>query len=279
MAKKIQLAAIQMCSSDDVTDNCQRAEQLLAKAAAKGAKIAVLPESFGCMSRQDRDLLALREPEGQGRLQQFLADCACRYELWLVGGTVPLVADNLNKVRATCLVYRPDGVCVGRYDKRHLFDAQVTKKQSYQESAIFEAGQSSLSVATAFGRLAVAVCYDLRFPELFRELLTPGFELVALPAAFTATTGKAHWKSLLRARAIENQTYIIAANQWGQHPSGRTTYGHSLIVDPWGEILAVLPKGEGVVMAQFEPDRLEQLRQHFPVLSHRQIHCSSGNSQ
>jgi nitrilase len=230
----------------------------------------VLPENFALMGRRESDKLALREQEGHGPLQDFLAEQAARHHLWLVGGTLPLQGRDAERTRASCLVYDDQGRRVARYDKLHLFDVQVVDSgERYQESASIEPGDQAAVVDTPFGRLGLAVCYDLRFPELFRALLAQGMELLALPAAFTAATGKAHWETLLRARAIENLCYGIAAAQGGRHSNGRETYGDSLIVDPWGVVLARLATGPGVVLADLDRDRLRHIRQQFPALQHR----------
>jgi len=264
------VAALQMVSGPDIETNLRDAEGLIHRAAASGARLAVLPENFALMGRHETDKLAAREPQGDGPIQTFLAEQSARHRLWLVGGTIPLVAGVDNKVRATCLVFDPQGRLAARYDKIHLFDVQVAESgESYRESATIEPGDEPVVVETPFGRLGLAVCYDLRFPELFRLLLDRGMEILALPAAFTATTGKAHWEILLRARAIENLCYVIAAAQGGRHANGRETYGDSMIIDPWGTILGRRPTGPGIVLAELDRDRLHTLRQQFPAVHHR----------
>ena len=268
------MAAIQMVSGPDVAENLAAAAELLARAAAGGARLAVLPENFALMGRGENDKVRVREAEGEGPIQLFLAEQAARHGLWLVGGTIPLrtVGDD-DRVRAACLLFDDRGRQVARYDKVHLFDVQVVgSAERYAESATIEPGDRYVVAATPLGRLGLAVCYDLRFPEQFRCMVEQGMELLVLPAAFTAATGKAHWETLLRARAIENQCYVIASAQGGKHANGRETYGDSLIIDPWGEILARLPHGPGVVLAEFNRERLENVRQQFPVLQHR-VHC------
>ncbi|MFO1425060.1 MAG: carbon-nitrogen hydrolase family protein [Candidatus Competibacteraceae bacterium] len=265
------IAAIQMVSGPDVAENLAAAAELLTQAAARGAGLAVLPENFALMGQRESDKLAAREVEGGGPMQAFLAEQAARHRLWLVGGTIPLrVAGDDSRVRAACLLFDDRGRRVARYDKAHLFDVQVVgSAERYAESATIAPGDRYVVADTALGRLGLAVCYDLRFPEQFRALVDQGMELLALPAAFTATTGLAHWETLLRARAIENQCYVIASAQGGKHANGRETYGDSLIVDPWGEILARLPQGPGVVLAEFSRERLENVRRQFPALQHR----------
>ncbi len=265
------MAAIQMVSGPEVAGNLAAAADLLAQAAAGGARLAVLPENFALMGRREDDKVAAREVEGAGPIQAFLAEQAARHRLWLVGGTIPLrAAGDDRRVRAACLLFDDQGRRVARYDKVHLFDVQVVgSAERYAESATIEPGIRYVVAETPVGRLGLAVCYDLRFPEQFRALVERGAELLALPAAFTAPTGAAHWETLLRARAIENQCYVIAAAQGGRHANGRETYGDSLIADPWGVILHRWAHGPGVVLAEFSRDRLDSVRRQFPVLEHR----------
>ncbi len=271
MADVSMMAAIQMVSGPGVAENLAAAANLLAQAADQGAQLAVLPENFALMGQREGDKLAVREAEGEGLIQTFLAEQAARHRLWLVGGTIPLqAAGDESRVRAACLLYDDRGRPVARYDKVHLFDVQVVgSAEHYTESATIAPGDRYVVAETPLGRLGLAVCYDLRFPEQFRALVDRGMEILALPAAFTATTGQAHWETLLRARAIENQCYVIAAAQGGKHANGRETYGDSLIIDPWGAILNRQPWGPGVVLAEFSRERLENVRRQFPVLEHR----------
>ncbi len=263
-------AAVQMISGADVAANLREAGRLLGRAAAAGAQLLVLPENFALMGLKESAKLAVREPEGDGPIQDFLAGQAARHGCWLVGGTIPLVAAAADKVRAACLLFDPQGRLAARYDKMHLFDVQVPGNQeSYRESATIEPGDRPMVADTPFGRLGLAVCYDLRFPELFRALLDRGMELLALPAAFTAVTGRAHWEALLRARAIENLCYVIAAAQGGRHANGRETYGDSMIVDPWGVVLERWPHGPGLALAQLDRQRLDTIRRQFPAIQHR----------
>lgn len=264
------MAALQMVSGSAVEANLHVAARLIAQAAEVGAQLVVLPENFAFMGQREVDKLAVAEREGIGPIQAFLADQAARHNLWVVGGTMPLRADAVDKVRASCLVFDNTGQRVARYDKLHLFDVALPEvDERYCESESIEPGDRAVVVDTPFGGLGLAVCYDLRFPELTRRLLDQGLEILALPAAFTAATGKAHWEVLLRARAVENLCYIVAAAQGGRHENGRETYGDSMIIDPWGVILNRLAHGPGVVLAQIEQKRLEKLRHTFPVLSHR----------
>ena len=265
------LVALQMVSGPEVAANLAVAAELLAKAADRGAQLAVLPENFALMGRRESDKLAVQEAEGDGLIQTFLAERAARHRLWLVGGTIPLrTAGDNQRVRAACLLFDDQGCQVARYDKVHLFDVQLPDSpERYAESATIEPGDHYVVADTPFGRLGLAVCYDLRFPEQFRAMSAQGMDILALPAAFTAATGAAHWEILLRARAIENQCYVIASAQGGRHSNGRETFGDSLIVDPWGLILDRLCEGAGVVLGKMDRAFLESVRQQFPVLEHR----------
>jgi len=265
------LVALQMVSGPEVAANLAVAAELLAKAADRGAQLAVLPENFALMGRRESDKLAVQEAEGDGLIQTFLAEQAARHRLWLVGGTIPLrTAGDNQRVRAACLLFDDQGCQVARYDKVHLFDVQLPdSRERYAESATIEPGDHYVVADTPFGRLGLAVCYDLRFPEQFRAMSAQGMDILALPAAFTAATGAAHWEILLRARAIENQCYVIASAQGGRHSNGRETFGDSLIVDPWGLILDRLCEGAGVVLGKMDRAFLESVRQQFPVLEHR----------
>jgi nitrilase len=271
--RKATIAAIQMASSPNVSSNLLEAERLVESAAGQGAKLAVLPENFALMGLSESDKLAVAEPEGAGTIQDFLSRAAERYKIWLVGGTMPVQAAD-GKVRAACLVFDDKGRRVGRYDKIHLFDVSVPgTDESYQESATIEAGEDALVVDTPFGRLGLSVCYDIRFPELYRQMAATGMDILAVPSAFTARTGAAHWEILVRARSVENLCYTIAANQGGFHMNGRETFGHSMIVDPWGSVLSSLAQGSGVVTAEFDRDRLEKVRASFPALEHTRLNC------
>ncbi|MFO1371173.1 MAG: carbon-nitrogen hydrolase family protein [Candidatus Competibacteraceae bacterium] len=265
------MAAIQLVSGPSVAENLATAADLIAQAATAGARLAVLPENFALMGRTESDKVQVREAEGEGPIQTFLAEQAARHRLWLVGGTIPLrTTGDDSRVRAACLLFDECGQQVARYDKVHLFDVQVVgSAEHYAESATIEPGNRYVVADTPFGRLGLAVCYDLRFPEQFRALVDQGMEILALPAAFTAATGKAHWEPLLRARAIENQCYVIASAQGGQHANGRETYGDSLIIDPWGVVLGRLSHGPGAVLTKFDRMLLENIRRQFPALEHR----------
>ncbi|EIJ43544.1 putative amidohydrolase [Beggiatoa alba B18LD] len=271
------IAVIQMVSSTDVNTNLQEAARLIAEAADQGAELVSLPENFALMGLHDTDKVAIREKFGAGIIQDFLATQARKYGVWLIGGTIPLEASIPNKVRASCLVINNQGQCVARYDKIHLFDVQVSADESYCESRTIEAGQQVCIVDTPFARIGLAICYDVRFPELFRCLVAQGATLISLPSAFTAMTGKAHWETLIRARAIENLSYVLAPNQGGRHANGRETYGDSLIVDPWGHILSRLPHGAGVVYADLDLNYLQTIRRNFPTLDHQKIACQQSS--
>ena len=267
-------AAIQMATGPNVSANLLEAERLVAEAVEGGARLIVLPENFAFMGKQERDLCALREHPGDGPLQEFLAQLAKRYGVWLVGGTVPLEAHDASRVRAACLVFNDQGKQVGRYDKIHLFDVDLVEAdEHYTESAVIEQGDHAMVIDSPFGKLGLAVCYDLRFPELFRKLLDHGMEVICMPAAFTAITGKAHWETLVRARAIENLCYVVAAAQGGFHINGRETHGQSMIVDPWGTVLAQVPRGTGSVSCALDLDYLRTTRRNFPTIAHRRLEC------
>ena len=263
-----------MASGPNVGANLLEAERLIATAAGRKARLVVLPENFAIMGVTERDKLKVKERAGSGPIQEFLSQQAARHGIWLVGGTVPIAGDSPDKVRAACLLFNDKGEQVARYDKIHLFDVElVDSGERYNESETIEPGNETVVVDTPLGRLGLAVCYDLRFPELFRSMLDEGMELVALPSAFTAVTGSAHWEILVRARAVENLCYVAAPAQGGYHVNGRETYGHSMIVDPWGTVLDRLPSGSGVVCANLDRKRLERVRKTFPAIQHRSLTC------
>jgi len=267
------VAAVQLNSGADVAANLAAAARLLEQARAEGAVLAVLPENFAFMGAHEADKLAVAEPPGRGPIQDALAALARRLQLWIVAGTVPLQTAESTRVAAACLVYDAAGDPAARYDKMHLFDVDVPGDGGrYRESASIAPGRIAATVLdTPAGRLGLSVCYDLRFPELFRRLAAQGAEILAVPSAFTERTGAAHWDVLLRARAIENQCYVVAPGQCGEHPGRRRTWGHSAIVDPWGQVLARRQAGEGVIVAPLPRERLLNLRRSFPVLDHRRL--------
>ena len=273
----LRVAAVQMVSGANVSENLARAEQLIGEAAAAGARLVALPEYFVLLGRSDRDKLAIREPDGQGPLQAFLSGQAAAHGLWLVGGTMPLASANPGKVLNSTLVHGPDGRRVARYDKIHLFGFD-NGSERYDESTTLLPGRTptvfdvesapSPGAPPATWRVGLSVCYDVRFPELYRAL-SPA-DLMLVPSSFTWTTGAAHWEVLLRARAIENQCYVLAPAQGGQHENGRRTWGHSMLVDPWGEVVSARTHdGEGVVVGDVSRARLREVRGSLPALAHR----------
>ncbi len=267
-------AAIQMASSPNIRSNLIAAERLIEEAVKAGAKLVALPENFALMGNHELDKIKVKEVDGAGPIQDFLASVAKKYALWVIGGTIPIAGTADNRVRATCLIYNDQGERVARYDKIHLFDVNVPgTNEVYRESDSIEAGNCSLVIDSPFGRLGIAVCYDLRFPELFRNMSQQGAEILIIPSAFTAETGAAHWELLLRARAVENLCYVIAPNQGGFHLNGRRTYGHSMIIDPWGVVLDCYKTGGGFVCADINRERLEKVRSTFPALEHRHLAC------
>jgi nitrilase len=269
----MKIAAIQMVSTGILQDNLQQAATLLAQASAQGAELAVLPEYFCLIGQHDADKLAIQEPFGSGPIQQFLADTARATGMWIVGGTLPLTATQADRVFNSTLVFDPAGQCAARYDKIHLFRFD-NGTERYDESRVLERGATPTRFALPSKdghtwQIGLSVCYDLRFPELYRSYSGQGVDLILVPSAFTHTTGKAHWEVLLRARAIENLAYVAAAAQGGVHPNGRHTWGQSIAIDPWGQVLADLPQGAGVVLAELSATALPRLRGQLPALEHR----------
>ncbi len=257
---RTRVAAIQMVSGPELAPNLEAAARLVAEAAAAGARLAALPENFYLIGRHEGDKVKLREPDGRGPVQAFLSELAKKHGIWIVGGTAPISSSDDKRVRGACLVYDDTGRRVGRYDKMNLFRFQ-NQTESYDETRTVEAGSRPVAIESPFGRLALSVCYDVRFPELYRGL--GEFDAMFVPSAFTVPTGAAHWETLLRARAIENKAYVVAPAQGGTHAGGRRTWGHSMIVDPWGEILASRAEGEGVVLADIDPERLQDVRRRL----------------
>ncbi len=262
----LRVAAVQTVSGGDVAANLAQAEPLIGQAAAEGARLVVLPENFGILGARATDKLAVQEEDGDGPQQSFLARLAQAHGIWLVGGTVPLASADRTRVRSACLVYGPDGRRVARYDKIHLF-AFTRGDERYDEGRTIEPGTEPRTVELPCGRVGLSVCYDLRFPELYRGMGT--LALILVPAAFTVTTGAAHWHLLLRARAVENQCYVLGAAQGGAHPGGRRTYGHSMLIDPWGTVVAERDQDPGIVVGVVDPVRLAQVREELPALAHR----------
>jgi nitrilase len=270
---KLSIAAVQMISAPDVAPNLATASRLVAEAADRGARLVALPEYFPIIGPSDATRLLAREAPGAGPLQDFLAATAARHGIWLIGGSIPLTANDPDKLLNSCLVFDPQGRQAARYDKIHLFGFRKGE-ESYDEAETIEAGPAVPVVFDArIGdqslRVGLGICYDLRFPELFRAM--GAVDLLVLPAAFTETTGRAHWEILLRARAIENQCYLLASAQGGRHPTGRMTHGNSMVVDPWGEVLARIDKGEGVAVAELDLARIAEVRASLPALRHRRL--------
>ncbi|AYQ37380.1 carbon-nitrogen hydrolase family protein [Burkholderia aenigmatica] len=265
-ATPFQVAALQMVSTPDVTRNLAEARRLIAEAAGEGAQLVLLPEYFCFMGHRDTDKLALAEPYQDGPIQHFLADAARRHGIWVIGGTLPLKAPEPDRVLNTTLVFDPSGNEAARYDKIHLFNFEKGD-ESFDEARTIRAGDTVVAFDAPFGRVGLSVCYDLRFPELYRRL--GDCALIVVPSAFTYTTGRAHWEMLLRARAVENQCYVLAAAQGGKHENGRRTWGHSMLIDPWGEIVAVRDVGASVVLGAIDPQRITDVRQSLPAWRHR----------
>ena len=268
VAPVARIAAIQMVSGPAVADNLEEAGRLIAMAAARGAQLVALPEYFGILGMKDTDKVAVREAPGDGPIQAFLSNAARQHGLWIVGGSAPLVSADPGKVRNSSLVFDASGTQVARYDKIHLFGFQMGDER-YHEASTIEPGDQPVTVDTPFGRLGLSICYDLRFPELYRAM--QDVDIILVPSAFTETTGRAHWETLLRARAIENLAYVLAPAQGGRHANGRETHGDSMIIDPWGVVLDRLPRGAGVVIADVNLERMHELRRSLPALSHRTI--------
>ena len=273
--KLAKIAGIQMASGPNVTANLIEVDRLISLAVEARAELIVLPENFAIMGMKEQDKVQVAEDLGEGPIQEFLSEHARKYGVWIVGGTIPLKSSNPGKVRAACLLYDDKGEVRAHYDKAHLFDVHIFQSdENYNESETIEPGDKIVVTDTPFGKLGLAICYDLRFPEMFRSMADLGVDIIAIPSAFTAVTGKAHWEPLVRARAIENQCYVIAAGQGGYHVNGRESYGDSMIVDQWGQIVDRLSSGSGIVLANYDREQIRKVRKTFPVLEHRKIVCS-----
>ena len=271
MTDVLKIAALQMVSTPDVARNIAAATQLMAQAADAGVRVVALPEYFCLLGRNDRDKLRVAEAEGDGPIQAALAQAAQRLGLWVIGGTLPLRTADPERVRNSLLVWNPQGAQVARYDKIHLF-AFDNGRECYDEGRVLEPGSTPLAINIDGWRVGLSICYDLRFPELYRTLMQPQpCDLIVVPSAFTHTTGQAHWDLLLRARAVENQCYVLAPAQGGLHENGRRTWGHSLLCDPWGDVLACRDEGEAVVAGDLHRERLAAVRQQLPALAHRRL--------
>lgn len=274
------VAAVQMNSRDNVAENLKAVAHWVETAVNQGARLVTLPENVAFMGKTDTDKWAVSEEPGKGPIQDFLSELARKHKIWLIGGTLPLRAKDLaeKRVYAASLIWNEEGKVLTRYDKIHLFDVEVEKNgEKYLESETILPGDKVVSLASPFGKLGLTVCYDVRFPELYRLLLEEGVQIFLVPSAFTEITGKAHWEVLLRARAIENFCYVIAPNQVGVHANGRQTFGHSMIIDPWGKILASLPVGEGVIVADIDLTYLNDIRTRVPVEKHRKFFLKENN--
>lgn len=271
------VAAIQMTSSADVEANLKQAESLITKACDSGAQLIVLPEVFAKIGQSPKETIEIKEKFGQGPVQTFLSEQAKKNRIWLVGGSVPIICDQPDKALSTSFVFNDHGKCVAHYEKIHLFDVTVSNAETYQESATIAPGNNVVVIDTPFGKLGLAICYDVRFPELFKLLFKAGAEIIALPSAFTVPTGQTHWEILVRARAIDTFSYIIAAGQVGVHANIRRTYGHSMIVSPGGAVQSCLPYGPGVVMGEVSLSLLREMREKIPVLQHQRIGCDFKN--
>jgi nitrilase len=267
MNAPIKIAAVQLVSSDQVAHNLERAAHWVAEAAAAGSQFVALPEYFCLMGQQDEDKLAIAEDFGGGPLQDFLAGLARQHRITLLGGTIPLKSAVGGKVHNSSLVFGPEGQRLARYDKIHLFGFD-NGRERYDEGRVQQAGESPTAFDWLGQTVALSVCYDLRFPELYRRLAP---SLICVPSAFTHTTGQAHWELLLRARAVENLAYVIAPAQGGLHANGRRTWGHSMVIDPWGQVLACVDEGEGLAIAEIDPAQLMQRRSQLPALQHRRF--------
>ena len=268
------VAAIQMSSGPNIQANLDEAKKLIEQAASQGAELIVLPENFSQMPMNDEERVANAETINDGRVQSFLSTQARVNNTWIVGGTIPIKSEEEGRAYSSSLLYNELGEQVARYNKIHMFDVLIeANNETYNESATTVAGDEVVVVDTPVGKLGLSVCYDLRFPELYRIMIDKGMEICAIPSAFTAFTGQSHWEPLIRARAIENQCYVIASAQGGYHVNNRQTYGHSMIVNPWGNVLGSVGTGPGVVMTELDRSILETTRSKFQVLNHRKLNC------
>ena len=271
------IAATQMCSSQNIDENLKTAHALITTAATNGARLVVLPEMFAIMGDNTADKVLVKEKFGEGKIQHFLSEQAKINDIWIVGGSTPIACGNPNKVKAACLVFDNEGSFIDRYDKIHLFDVTLSQQEKYNESDTTEPGDHLTIIETPFGKLGLAICYDVRFPELFRCLFNRGAEIIALPSAFTVPTGEAHFELLTRSRAIENFCYLIAACQGGNHANGRKTFGHSMIIDPWGSIIAKMDGTEtGIIYSDIDLRKVQKARQAIPIAQHQKIYFDTS---
>jgi len=267
---RFRVSAVQMTSGTDVAKNLATAGDLIASAASAGSALVVLPENFSFMGATDAERVAIAESDGRGTAQSFASDEARRHGIWIVAGTIPIATGD-GRVASRSLLFAPDGTVAAGYDKIHLFDVDLPASvgESYRESQSTRPGERVVSASTDLGRIAMSVCYDIRFPALFARLAAIGMDILVVPAAFTVPTGRVHWLPLLKTRAIESLTYVVASGQWGEHPGGRLTYGHSMVIGPWGDVLAECASGAGIAQAEVDMIELKRLRRQFPVLNHR----------
>ncbi len=265
------IAAVQMVSTDSVDINLKQAQELIINAADNGAEFILLPENFAYMGKCASDTVSIAEEYGQGVIQKTISLLAKKIKVTIAAGSIPIIdSKDKSKVNASCLVYDEDGVEIARYDKKHLFDVYIEDEQeTYKESDTYSPGDKVVVVETGIGKVGLSICYDIRFPEMYRQMLDQGVEIIIAPSAFTEQTGRVHWEPLLKARAIENQCYVVAANQGGLHANKRKTYGNSMIIDPWGKIKARIEKGAGVIVSQVNLESQKKIREEFPVLQHR----------
>lgn len=262
------IAAVQFSSQSTVEENLKQIEKDIIQAVSDGAKCVVFPEESITLRMSPAEKLKIAEPFENGPIQNAFRELALRHKVWIVGGTLPIQSEDKDRFYSSSIIWDDEGKCVARYNKIHLFDVMVNKEESYCESAHVKAGKDVVVVSTPFGKMGMAICYDVRFPELFRCFMLEGVDIILLPSAFTQPTGKAHWEMLVRARAVENQCYVIAPNQVGERLSGHGTYGHSMIVDPWGEILAQRDIGAGIITANIDLDKMDNIRERFPAIKH-----------
>ncbi len=266
----LRIASIQMCSSNQFERNLETVSRLVKSAVREGASWVILPEMFAIFSEHSSEKIALQALFGQGIIQTFLRELALSNNIYLISGTIPIQSSDLNRPYSSCLVYNPKGVCIARYDKIHLFDAFVGDKVLYQESSVTMPGRNRCVFEVSGVHIGLAICYDIRFPELFRSINQPPVDIIFIPSAFTVPTGEAHWDVLLRARAIENLAFVVTASQGGTHSNGRQTYGHSMIVDPWGKVIGLLNHAdEGILLVDIDLGMLKKCRTQLPALSHR----------
>ncbi len=269
------VAVIQMNSLNNKRENIKKAEDLLSRAVNSGAKFILLPENFSFIGDNEKDKLSIAETLNKGESINFLRHASKKHKVWVAGGTIPLKTKDPKKVTNTLLLYNDQGKKVGRYDKIHLFDVNISDNESYSESNVIKEGSKPVTVKTPLGCLGLTICYDLRFPELYRKLTHMGAEIFLVPSAFTYTTGNAHWEILLRARAIENQAYVVAAAQVGEHPGDRRTFGHSMIIDPWGQVLSEVDKGDGIAVADIDLTKVYEIRKKMPCLPQRRMEVAT----